>query len=151
MARDEVPSRKGYPSYSTATWHPSYERAGVLRRRPGKRYPDTHTHHAKRRYNTPHSRPHGLYNRGADRSFRGTWRQGAFTPGGDTAQPLEAHERRNREGLYEGRPPQSGRATVCLIQQGERSAVPGRGGGRDELSPADRASLAFGRAFNIPF
>ena len=77
-ARNEVPSRKGYPGYLYSDLASIYERAGRIEGSEGSitQLPID----AQRRYITPHSGPYGLYNRRSDRSRAGTfaaWRVSA--------------------------------------------------------------------------
>ena len=63
-ARKEVPGRRGYPGY---LYTDLYVRTRGPRRRQGRLdYADPDSDHARRRQNTPDSRPDRLHHRGAD-------------------------------------------------------------------------------------
>ena len=103
-ARNEVPSRKGYPGYLYSDLASLYERAGRIEGSEGSitqlpilSMPNDDISH-------PIPDLTGLYHRRTDRSRKGFIPARYISPYRGTSLPVETHERRHRRGHDEGGP-----------------------------------------------
>ncbi|NLA91413.1 MAG: V-type ATP synthase subunit B, partial [Synergistaceae bacterium] len=151
VARDEVPSRKGYPSYLYSDLASLYERAGVLRDGQGSvtQIPiltmpnDDITH--------PIPDLTGFITEGQIVLSRDLEARGIYPP----VEILPSLSRLMKDGIGKGytrddHPSLSGQLFASYSRANEVRSLAGVVG-EDELSPADRASLGFGEAFEHTF
>ncbi len=151
VARDEVPSRKGYPSYLYSDLASLYERAGVLRGSQGSvtQIPiltmpnDDITH--------PIPDLTGFITEGQIVLSRDLEARGIYPP----VEILPSLSRLMKDGIGKGftrddHPNLAGQLFASYSRVNEVRSLAGVVG-EDELSPADRASLAFGQAFEHTF
>ena len=151
VARDEVPSRKGYPSYLYSDLASLYERAGVLRDGQGSvtQIPiltmpnDDITH--------PIPDLTGFITEGQIVLSRDLEARGIYPP----VEILPSLSRLMKDGIGKGytrddHPSLAGQLFASYSRSNEVRSLAGVVG-EDELSPADRASLGFGEAFEHTF
>ncbi|MGI6783161.1 MAG: V-type ATP synthase subunit B [Aminivibrio sp.] len=151
VARDEVPSRKGYPSYLYSDLASLYERAGVLRKGQGSvtQIPiltmpnDDITH--------PIPDLTGFITEGQIVLSRDLEARGVYPP----VEILPSLSRLMKDGIGKGytredHPNLAGQLFASYSRVNEVRSLAGVVG-EDELSPADRASLAFGDDFERAF
>ena len=151
VARGEVPSRKGYPSYLYSDLASLYERAGVLRNGRGSvtQIPiltmpnDDITH--------PIPDLTGFITEGQVVLSRDLEARGIYPP----VEVLPSLSRLMKDGIGKGytredHPDLAGQLFASYSRVHDVRSLAGVVG-EDELSPADRASLAFGDAFERSF
>lgn len=151
VARGEVPSRKGYPGYLYSDLASLYERAGVLRDRPGSltQLPiltmpnDDITH--------PIPDLTGFITEGQIVLSRDLEARGIYPP----VEILPSLSRLMKDGIGKGytredHPGLAGQLFASYSRVNEVRALAGVVG-EDEVSKADKASLAFGDAFEHTF
>ena len=151
VARGEVPSRKGYPSYLYSDLASLYERAGVLRSGKGSvtQIPiltmpnDDITH--------PVPDLTGFITEGQIVLSRDLEARGVYPP----VEVLPSLSRLMKDGIGKGytRDDHPGLAGQLFASYSRVDEVRSLAGvvGTDELSPSDKASLAFGEAFERTF
>lgn len=151
VARGEVPSRKGYPSYLYSDLASLYERAGVLRSGKGSvtQIPiltmpnDDITH--------PVPDLTGFITEGQIVLSRDLEARGIYPP----VEILPSLSRLMKDGIGKGytRDDHPGLAGQLFASYSRVNEVRSLAGvvGEDELSPSDKASLAFGEAFERTF